>query len=277
MMIERIKQMLKQSIERKELWARNLQSAQQAAPLVQKSLEQDKWQLDIVSTMPESVSEIPDDQYSEFVALSDQIWSGALPIMPTYDESMLATGVAVTNTAGSAAFAIVTRAAELPEPAARAWSAPHKASYVRLQENQDRMGETRVLLRKLYPNRANEFDDAERKYRAWRLGSGDRSGAAIALRNVLEHIKGDLMMKAMRKPPEQHIDWRTMAERLAIGGSDDSASKTLIELNQVWNSLHTRLIEIGKNLDAGVVTDLESVFVEWVDLLHSMLILTSPS
>jgi hypothetical protein len=52
-----------------------------------------------------------------------------------------------------------------------------------------------------------------------------------------------------------------------------SECRALEGAEQTWVSLHGRLTDVAKNLQAGAATNLDFIFVEWVDHLNTVLLL----
>jgi len=265
----------KKTLKELEDWAENFQKAQQVAPFVEKAIEQKKWETETMDTMPEAATDIPLDRLYETWRLERANWTEILPPMPRYDVNLFPTGVAINTTSAVTLYDVVNIASEIKEAAS--WANRQKTKYSKIHEDQNRIEEVKRLLQKLDPAREGEFEEAEQAYRVRRLGAGQDTAVGIAMRNVLEHVKGNLFEVAKEKPSEQKIMWSVMAERLANGGPNSPAHQTLLNLESDWKSLHTRFTEISKNLDSGVATDLESAFVQAVDFLFGLLSLINPN
>lgn len=255
-------------------WSENFKSAQKIAPLVDKAIEQKEWEVSAFKAMPDAATEIPHDHLRALWLAENTSWAQLLPPMPFYNQTNMVTGLVVTTHASTASYEFVTRASEIA--AAKRWSNEHSRNYVKIQSSQNRIEAVREFLQRLNPERVKEFEDAENAYRAWRLGSGEKTSAGFAMRTVLEHVKGDLFDLAINKPVEQKVTWEQMAERLVIGGPSYTPYEVLLDLGKDWKSIHIRLTDVGKNLHAGLATDLNAVFVQLVDHLYGILSLIDP-
>ncbi len=252
-------------------WWESFQSAVKVASYVQKAIEQKEWETEVLSSMPEAAGEIPHENLLDLYSSENKVWFESLPQMPNYRVNV-ETGVAFNTTAGSATYEFVNRANTLPDDETQAWAREHVKSYAAIQQKHQRAEDVRSILGGLNPKLAQEFEDARSGYR---LGpaTGDRKGAAFAMRTVLHHLKGELQSKARNRPQEQKVSWIDMANRLGKGGPGSTECQALILKEEKWKSLSQRLTWIGKNDPKGAIFDMEAVFTDWIDLLYSFLLL----
>ncbi len=252
-------------------WMKSFRSAVEAAPYVQKAIEQKEWESEVFSSMPDAAGEIPHEHLLDLYSSENKVWFESLPQMPNYRVTM-GTAVAFNTTAASATYEFVNRASTLPDEETQAWARERANAYAAIQQKHQRAEDVRSILGGLDPKLAQEFEDARSAYR---LGpaTGDRKGAAFAMRTVLHHLKGELQSKARNRPQEQKVSWIDMVNRLAKGGPGSTECQALMLKEEEWKSLSQWLTWIGKNDPRGAIFDMEAVFIDWIDLLYSFLLL----
>lgn len=257
-------------------WLDNLETAKQAAPVVKQAYEQKLWEAESIDTMTDAAAEIPHDDLMKKYSMEQEFWRNNLPPMPYYDDYSLTTGLAMTIASGSATYQFVSRTSDLSDPTTELWAQQRIQQYVYMQKKQQRINYVSDTLKKLNPDLATEFDKAVETYQLASSNWVERSSAGIALRNVIEHFKGELLERAINRPKEQKINWSDMAARLAKGGNASSECQALEDAEKTWKSLHSRLTDVAKNLQAGAATNLDFIFVECVDHLNAVLLLIDP-
>jgi len=275
-MSDELRETQKKNLKLMQDWLDGFETARKAAPLVWQAYEIKQWEFEALSAMPDSATDIPHAHLLEVYSTEQEFWREGLPPMPEYDEDSLAAGTAIAVSSGSATYQVVSRASYLGDPAAQSWSEKYTVQYTHMQGQQQRVDFVRRVLEKLNPDLAVEFDEAVEMYHLVSAGWGDTTSVGIALRNMLEHLKGELNERAFVHPREQKLKWPEMAARLARGGAKSIESRTLIKAEQEWRSLHQRLTAMAKNLKTGTPVLPTVVFPEWVDHFYTVLHLIDP-
>jgi len=114
------------------------------------------------------------------------------------------------------------------------------------------------------------LETARQEYAAAISDIGERIAAGIAMRNVLEHYKGDLFVRA-RNHLGENMTWERMAERLTFGKVGGIEHKELINQEVEWNLLQRRLSDVAKGQKHGLVVDLQDIWTKLVDHLFTVL------
>jgi hypothetical protein len=122
----------------------------------------------------------------------------------------------------------------------------------------------------LKPAVAQEFELAENMYQGAIGGWQDQTAAAIAMRNVLDHYKGELFERAINRPREQKILWSVMADRLTPTSLGSLGHQQLRSEEKTWNNLQESLSKLAKNQPYRDKS-LETVHTELLDHLHTIL------
>jgi phosphotransferase system HPr-like phosphotransfer protein len=93
---------------------------------------------------------------------------------------------------------------------------------------------------------------------------------ASALRNVLQHFKGQLLLRA-RNTPKETPNWSIMADRLVITGVSTPEHSTLEGEGAKNSQLYDRLSRILKGNLQATSTDMDNIFIEVTDHIFTVL------
>ena len=104
--------------------------------------------------------------------------------------------VASTATTASDVFIIADFARSSNVKEVNDWGTRHAQEYESLQDDLGREAEVRELLCALKPELASEFTQAAGEVSKCLAGTSTQASAGIAMRNVLEHYKGELFDRA---------------------------------------------------------------------------------
>jgi hypothetical protein len=254
-------------------WLRQSKSVQQAIPKVQQELELAKWEEEALSDIPNHVANIvPSDVTSSLAEDLDTLHQ-ALPEIPKINVGTFDVSVATTSTTSTIIYQVTDDARHSDDPQVNSWGVRHSEKYETLQNQLGREGQVRNLLHNLNPNLALDFDDAVSEYRMVLTGTSIKANAGIALRNVIEHCKGEIMNLARQDKKEQKITWEQMSDRLV----DDVgvARQRFQQQGKKWSDLQQRLSKLAKGHIQFDHSDLKSVFTEFLDHLYIVLSLIS--
>jgi hypothetical protein len=266
-MDDETKRLAKEKRDYVEQWLANFDKASAIAPSMRQVLEVEKWQYETIVNAPSAAIEIPSQQLNKELDQELQEWKVVLPPMPHYDVGNVNRAIAGTTVSILSLYTVVQDARQLPSEEVQSWSRHYATAYEDIQKLSERRTKVRDLLLTLNPARANEFDIAVKNYEEAIGGWREPESAEIAIRNVLEHYKGDLLEKAKQK--EQKVSWATMADRLSAEPMGTPAHQQLIDQEKIWNELHSTLTKIAKRLN--VSADLIAVHTKFLDHLFIVL------
>lgn len=143
-------------------------------------------------------------------------------------------------------------------------------SYVILQQKQNRISTVKNLLRKLDQKLVVELELSEKELQHFKNRTSEVIVPATALRNVLQHFKGQLLLKA-RNTLKETPNWSAMASRLVITGISSPEHSTLEGQGTTHNQLYNRLSNILKGNLQATSTDMEEIFIEVTDHFYTVL------
>jgi len=250
-----------------------LGGALDAAPYVQADIELTDWQVSAITDMPAEGEALLTSGFAAQLEGQNQQIFRALPLIPQYDPN-LARGTVVASTSASSVFYQgVLEPARSATGALPAWAEGHMGRYRELQAHQARQDEVRRLLSALKPARAAELDHAYEECMRGKAGLGHRTSAGIAMRNLLEHVKGDLMERA-RFHPGENMTWQIMAQRLVAGPQHGSERQALLAQERHWGALHHDLSDVAKAQKRGENLELDDLWTRLLDNLFVTLGLT---
>lgn len=250
-------------------WLDQAKSVQGAVPKVQQQLDLAKWEEEALSDVPSQAANIVPSDVTSSLAEDLETLRQALPEIPQINLVALDVSVATTSTTSTRIYQLADNARHSDDPQICGWGSRYSEKYEILQNQLGREQQVRSLLHNLNPNLALEFDDAVSEYRAVLAGTTSQPKAGIALRNVIEHYKGEVMNLARQHPKEQKISWEQLSNRLV--GNVVVARQRFQQQGKKWSDLQQRLSKLAKGHIQLDQSELYSVFTEFIDHLYIVL------
>ncbi|OQY69200.1 hypothetical protein B6D29_00095 [Microgenomates bacterium UTCPR1] len=139
---------------------------------------------------------------------------------------------------------------------------------------QNKISEIEEMFKNIFRGLSNEFIDAESLYIKVEASVLSPKEGANAMRNVLNHLEGNLMEKARKYPKEQVNKsgrWRFISDSLAIGGLNSNQHSLLISKENDQNRIKIELTEICKNTATNPLSKLKIVHTQWLDHIYTTL------
>ncbi len=269
---EKLARIARQERELLERWQERYKGASRVAAVIQQAKEKALWREDALSNAPPEVS------FSRWLERQLKTglrsWEAVLPEMPEYDEASIGLANASTATAsGSATYIEVERAGvEVQTSGAVNWSSLFMIRYEAIQDRLGTRAQVQQLLGALNPDRSAEYDTACELVEVFQAGSQPQVAAGIAMRNLLEHLKGDLWKRAKR-PHDQKFRWDVMVDRLAKTGPSTAPYQTLLDEGDTHKQLHSDLSEVAKDRRQASGQQLMSLLTRLQD--HLLIVLSS--
>jgi hypothetical protein len=255
-------------------WLNNAKTIADAVPIVQRQLDVSRWESSALLDAPREIVAPSSADLCRSLRQDLGIIKHALPPMPKMDLNILKYSSGSTAATALAVFSMADQARQNHQASIREWGSRHREKYLALQERPKREGEVLTLLSKLKPTLGREFEQASNDLRKCLSSTANMTGAGIAIRNVLEHFKGELINLARNHRKEQKLTWEEVADRLVEDGVPRERFKKQGEL---WNSLQQRLSRLAKGQIHMERVELEGIFVELVDHLYVTLSLAHVS
>jgi hypothetical protein len=254
-------------------WLKQAKSVEEVVPKVQQQWELAKWEEDTLCHVPNQVPNILPGDVTSSLAEDLETVHEALPQIPQINVATLCVSAATTSTTSAIIYQATEDARHSGDAHVHSWGATYSEQYEILQNQLGRQQEVRSLLHNLNPKLGLEFDDAVSGYRAVLAGTSSQPKAGIALRNVMEHYKGELMNLARQRPKEQKITWEDMSHRLV--DNVGVARKRFQQQEKGWGDLQQRLSKVAKGHIQLDESELKRVFTEVLDHLYIVLSLSN--
>jgi hypothetical protein len=186
---------LKRAREHVSLWLDQSKRVASAVPDAQRVAEQLDWEVRTLESRPSEAANYSTagiDQHCE--DLLNRV-TGAFPLLPTIDLGAITQVNSITTSTGSATVTYVMEIGRLGTPDATTYARTALGEYRALQEKQRRPEEIRGLVALKLPSLTGRFDAARAAYDGARAGQTEATGAAIASRNLVDGLKGELLDK----------------------------------------------------------------------------------
>ena len=160
------------------------------------------------------------------------------------------------------------------------WRGRYLKPIQELQAEPTRIEVIRALLGKLAPKLMEEFTQSITEYQQCRAGTLSPTAAGVALRNVLETLKGELRALAIRyEPRAQNLvrsnatGWAEMAKIIGRGGPVSLEVSRLADQELIFDELHggAGLTAILKNDSAPSAAEWDAIYSKYIGLLYAVL------
>jgi hypothetical protein len=253
-----------------KVWLDNFEQAAEIAPHVYRAYEVTKWESEAISEAPENVRGAIARELTPYYTNSLAALGSSLSAMPQYIASTTVSNLSAVTASATPTYAVLASFRSSNDEPTQIWANRQMSIYEVIQTSFGLVERIKKLLMSLKPAIAKEFELAEDTYQGAIGGWQDRTAAAIAMRNVLEHYKGELFDRAINRPHEQKIPWSVMADRLTIASVGSPGHQQLRTEEKTWNNLQKSLSNLAKN-QSYRDKSLETVHTELVDHLHTVL------
>jgi len=241
-------------------------------PQVQQIHENVKWQRDALYSLADSATELGTGM---IIGLERErtAFETYLPAIDNIDSGLTGVSSMSANAVAGASQTFISLsniAPTLPEPT-RLVINQHIDSYVLLRERQTRIEKVRALLANLDSQLVTELTVGETEVRRYKTGACSEIVPATAIRNMLQHFKGQVLLKA-RHSEKDTVNWGDMVKRLTPSRlASDRA--TLEDEGKKQNLLYDKLSNILKGNIQSDVTEMENIFIQITDHFYTVLTL----
>jgi hypothetical protein len=252
---------LRQARDHLRDWLEKSRSIASAAPGVKKIEEQLDWEVRTLEGRPAEAVNLSTTGIDE---RSDDLLSRVqsyYPSLRSVDSSGFTFVNSITTSTSSATVQFVMSVDQIGTPAAVAYASRALDEYRIIQRNQNRDGELRSMLQVKLPSVLSRFDSARSAYEKARVGHNDVAAAAIAARNFIDGLKGELLERA-RKAPGESISVDQAVSRL-FAGSQMEADVTH-EMN-TRGDLIAALSDVAKARKPASTADIEGLWARVLD------------
>lgn len=270
-MHDEVKRLAEEKMNFYGTWLTNYRTAAEIAPFIQQAYEISKWAFEATCNAPTEVTrEVSYHNLAPLYQRELEYVKDALTPINQYEPQLIVSTLAGTTASSIETYSFAKSFEKSDNPMVVSWSKQCTPHYERIQESAKRDEEVRDLLHNLNPERADEFDQAEKEYRLALGGSAPPEAAGSTMRNVLDHCKGDLLARATKRKLHKRHHWPTIADKLSKGPKDGLHYCNLLEQGKKWPDLYDRLSHVTKDFPSA--TDLKAIHTEFIDYLYVVLI-----
>lgn len=265
--LEKLK--LKEAIE--EDFVAKLKAAEEVAPLVQESLALTQWQRMAIETSPDEADEVPFPGLNPTYDSDLAHLGTALPAIPEFDLRQVEAISGMSASGTTTVYDYANRVGDLGTPAALEYRARVTLVLTEVQERFDTQGTVRSQIETRLPRKTlRRFDKAQKSCLAYHRGGTDREGPANDMRNLLDGVKGDLMHRAGSRRGRR-VAWAPMARLIAKDAPDGPLADELVRQEAVQDALIVRLGDVLHDQEAGSTTDPNSLWMDVLGYLRTVL------
>lgn len=183
------------------------------------------------------------------------------PSLPSMDSSGFTFVNSITTSTSSATVQFVMSVSQIGTPAAVAYASRALDEYRIIQRNQNRDSELRSMLQAKLPSVLSRFDSAASAYEKARVGHNGAAAAAIAARNFIDGLKGELLERA-RKASGESISIDQAVSRLFAGSPMET--DVTREING-RGDLIAALSDVAKARKPASIADIEGLWSRVLD------------
>jgi len=218
--------------------------------------------------MPNTAEGLIDIELASDYEIGNQFIMNNLPLSQITGANQIFPTESISTVGSTGAFSLISFGLLSEEQEIKDWSKNYLRPYIDLHGKQERFEEVKNYLLSLNPNRVEELEIAEKSYRLTLSGINDLIYTGIAMRNILEHFKGDLIQRAKQQKSENSPSWEKMSERLTKKGVDSVEYQEMIKQKEIWSEIHNELTKITKNLKKIDNIQLEVLWTKTIDHLY---------
>lgn len=268
---------LKKAIEqaesnRKDLsdWLEKAAEIRQVEPYVQQAYDVISWECESFKKIAENAPDLNSEVVNS-LQFSGEVSSKYLPRITIESDWSRIVAVPATAISGSSmTFEYLNEIYPQVAHEDQAKILPQIVSYKFLQENQKRYESLTEVLREMNSSIEEEFQAAFIELKHYKNCTSKVFSPATAIRNALQHFKGELFFRA-RRSAKDTPNWQIMAERLVLEKPPSPEYNILLQEEQKHSVLYDKLSKILKGNVAISPDELENLFIEVSDHMHSVL------
>jgi hypothetical protein len=244
-------------------------------PVVQEAKEKTEWTLDLLNDPSGVALKVFEDSDVEAIQSADfDVWDKNLPKITVNPEYISTSGSAASGTASEIVFTKLVNIYENSEEPVVVSLEPFIGEYAQLQAKYGNPNEIIKNLGNISVKLSNEFEQANQSYMRANNGLLQANEAAICMRNVLEHLNGELLELA-RKIENRQIgknqQWLFISEKLAVGEIGSLEYRMLASKSESNKAIWQELTNLSKNLVDDPLQKLKVVYSKWIDHLFTSL------
>jgi hypothetical protein len=186
--------------------------------------------------------------------------------------TFMGTGSALAYSVGTEAASLLSGYAQNGTTEIKAWATQGLGQFAQPLQEDVFITVISSKLDRLYAGLTKEFQEAMQTTRTVLAGTSINSSAGIAMRNVLENLKGNILYLARQRSGNEKVSkWEDAARIIAKNGPASFEADQLVAKEVDWKQLQFDTTGLAKNNSKMSRSEVEATYFRWLGLLHSAL------
>lgn len=241
-------------------------------PVVEKAMQWDMRCAEAFRAVPTGYNLPNVERLQNQLVIENSYLKGSQPNLPKAVANYAGTGSAIAYSVGTEAASLFSGYAQNGNTEIKAWAAVQLNEMVQPLQEDAFIAVISNKLDRLYLGLTKEFQDAMHTTRTVIAGAAIHSSAGIAMRNVLENLKGNMIQVARQRSGNKNLSkWEESARIVAKVGATSFEANQLAAKETDWRQLWEETTKLAKNNSNMTIADLEAAYFRWLGLLHSSL------
>ena len=267
-----IRKLASENAQLREDWLNHANEVAGAIPWVQKAMRWDVLCANAFGTTPSGYNLPNTERLHNQLVLENNYLKTNQPNLSQNTLSYAATGSAVGYSVGTEAASLLTGYAQNGTTEIKVWANEHLDHFAQPLHEDTFISIICKKLDLLYPGLTKEFEDAMKTTRSVIAGAAINSSAGVAMRNVLENLKGNMLHVARQRSGNKNMSkWEEAARGVAKGGSTSFEANQLVAKEADWKQLWDATTHLAKNNSKMTLADLEAAYYRWLGLVQIVL------
>lgn len=241
-------------------------------PIVEKAMQWDMRCAEAFRSAPTGNNFPNVERLQNQLVIENTYLKGSQPNLPQAVTTYAATGSAIAYSVGTEAASLFSGYAQNGTTEVKVWATKQLTEIVEPLQEDTFIAVISSKLDRLYPGLTKEFQEAMHTTRTVIAGAAIHSSAGIAMRNVLENLKGNILYVARQRSGNQKLSkWEEASKVIAKNGPTSFEANQLVMKEADWKQLQFDTTGLAKNNSRMTMADLEAAYFRWLGLLHSVL------
>lgn len=252
-------------------WLKRANEVAAVIPAVQKAMQWDFLCAQTFGATPAGQNLPNTERLFNQLAVENSYLKSNQPKLPEV-MTFMGTGSALAYSVGTEAASLLSGYSQNGTTEIKAWATQSLGQFTQPLQEDVFITVISSKLDRLYGGLTKEFQDAMQTTRAVLAGASINSSAGIAMRNVLENLKGNMLNAARQRSGNKNLSkWEEAARAVAKGGATSFEANQLVAKEGDWRRLWEETTGLAKNNSKMTLADLEAAYFRWLGLLHSSL------
>jgi len=268
---EEIRKLAAENAQIRADWLKGASEIVAGIPDVQKAMQWDVMCEEMIRSAPPGYVLLNTERLQSQLVVENYYLKNNLPKIDIKNTTYATSGSAVAYSVGTEAASLLSGVATNGTTEIKVWATKQLEYFVQPLQEDPFIATISSKIERLYPGLTKEFQDAMQTVRS--VLAGINSSAGIAMRNVLENLKGNMLYLARQRSGNQKIrEWEEAARVVAKGGGASFESNLLVAKEADWKQMFFDTTGLAKNNSKMKAPDLEAAYFRWLGLVHSILV-----